>query len=155
MRYLAIDPGVKECGMAWRSGTGNSIITVCAHVESDEMPAAICEAALNGAKFAVIEQANGFGPNVKAAFALCEARGRIIEACLRGHPLRGLIRLNVSTWQSAMLGKKREKGDTKKRSIESARSLGVDTDDHNIADAVNILRYAELNQLGVDDGTDA
>lgn len=147
-RYLAIDPAVKACGLAWRTGRNKPILVDTWSVNQiHNALSAIKHDLLKVPTHAVIEQANGYG-NIKAAFALAEARGRIIEACERA----GLtvIRVHVATWQSAMLRKSSKKGDSKERSIESAKSLGVVTDDHNIADAVNMLVYAELNRLGED-----
>lgn len=145
MRYLAIDPGVKACGLAWR-GRDKAI-----YAFSDGDGAFSFIRGIKGGTnacnptHAVIEQTNGYAGSLKAAFALAEVRGRLIEACKQA----GLevVRVNVSTWQADMLGKTR-KGRTKEASIESARSLGMDTDDHNVADAVNILVYSELNKLG-------
>lgn len=146
-RFLAIDPGVKACGMAWRYDEKEIFTDTC---RADSFRFFYRNSALRKSwEFAVLEIANGYGPNIKAAFALAEARGRIIEACESA----GLtvIRVNVATWQSAVLAKQKVKGDSKKRSLEAARSVGVETDDHNIADAVNILIYSELNELGAEE----
>lgn len=147
-RYLAIDPGVKACGLAWRTGRYMPILVNNCNVRGlYETLSDIKHDLLKVPTHAVIEQANGYG-NIKAAFALAEARGCIIEACERAGMT--IIRVHVATWQSAMLAKSSKKGDSKERSIQSAKSIGVDTDDHNVADAVNMLVYAELNRLGED-----
>ena len=146
MSYLAIDPGVKAVGLALRlDGRPNGLIGTAHHpIGSFDLRDSILRAHHIGCTHAVIEQANGFGQNVKAAFGLCEARGRLIEACERTGLV--VIRLHVATWQAGMLGKDR-KGRTKELSIMSAKSLGVEIDNDNEADAVNMLVYAELNDL--------
>ena len=150
MKYLAIDPGVKAVGLAWRTadwGGVRPILVNCYQIGSTELREVLLHAHRSGCTHAVIEQPIGYG-SVRAAFKLCEARGRLVEACERTGLI--VVGLHVSTWQAAMLGKDR-KGRTKELSIMSAKSLGVDTDDDNEADAVNILVYAELNELGEED----
>jgi hypothetical protein len=93
------------------------------------------------------------GPNRKTSLRLAGLGGEIRAWCINS----GLdfVMVDAKTWQSAMLGDY-EKGKHKEASIAAAKGLGADVtrytlrglavDDDNMADAVNLAEYGQLQE---------
>ncbi len=83
------------------------------------------------------------GPNPKNALLLATIKGRIVQMAVElGYEIQ---EVGPKTWQKKILGVpgNAKTAERKAASIAHVKTLGVDTDDDNIADAICIAQYAE------------